>query len=232
LINIHRHSNPIDKLCIFMLGDIVEGTTIFSGQLMRAEPMAIQLLHLWQKISEFVLGMCKNFKQVEVSCVWGNHGRITKENLSWDNNDYILYKMLEDKTQHQPNLKWNITTMKHQIAKVEGWKFLLTHGNEIRRHMGFPWYSQSRTEGNYRKLVKVDKEDFDFFVHGHHHSPAQIDSFTGEIICNGTFSVGNSLVRNELVQWSRPTQKLFGVHKRTGIAWSRNIRLDIDRRKV
>lgn len=229
LVEMQRHSVPIDKLCIFMLGDIVEGTTIFSGQLMRAEPMAKQLLHLWQKISGFVLGMCQNFKEVEVYCVYGNHGRISKENLAWDNNDYILYKMLEEKTNHQPNLKWVIPTTKWQVVKVEGWKFLLTHGDEIRRHMQFPWYSQARTEGNYRKLLKVFGEDLDFFIHGHHHQPAQIDSFTGEIICNGTFAVGNRFVMNELVQWSRPTQKIFGVHKRTGITWSRNIRLDLDR---
>ena len=77
IVNIHRKDYKVDKLNIFMLGDLVEGTgNIYRGQGSRIVTDVIeQALDVGiPEITRFVQGLAANFKEVYVTGVVGNHG--------------------------------------------------------------------------------------------------------------------------------------------------------------
>jgi len=230
IINRHRKDCDINNLNIFMLGDLVEGNgNIYRGQAPRlATDVVEQVFNGQQMIADFLRSMARYFEKIVVSCIVGNHGRLRgkDEDLEYVNWDYVLYRNLQQILSRVKNIEFRVDKRWWRIEEVQGWKFYMEHGDRIKKYMTIPWYSAERVDNRVLKMLRAMNKDYDYFVFAHHHTSIEWDAGVGERICNGAFTSGNPYAMRELKVVSRPTQKMFGVHKEVGITWRYNIRLD------
>lgn len=218
----HRKTTPINDLHIFMLGDIVEGSQIYRGQGSRiTDNLMDQFFKGKDIVSRFVSEISGNFEKVNISCVAGNHGRVGRkdEERFYVNWDYMMYKYMADTMKNHKNLEWNIPKSWWTISKVQNSKFYLTHGDDLVRYMGIPWYSMERMDNRGTKMLQLIGEDYNHLVMGHHHQAVMWDGGPGERIVNGSFSSANYYAAKKLHLMTKPKQIIFGVHPDKGISF-------------
>jgi hypothetical protein len=231
----HRKITPIRKLNIFGLGDSLENEVIFPGQKGRiTDPLTYQLIKGADLIAGAFSFMAGEFEEVEIDWLAGNHGRPGRkgENLHYDNWEYLLAGMVQSKLEKHSNIIWQVPKSWWMIREVLGWKFYLTHGDDIMRYMGLPYYSVDKYDAKMTLLLQEQGISFDYLCMGRHHQCVQWDRPWGEKLINGTFVSGNAFAAKKLQANCRPTQLVFGVHKDRGISWRYPIRLDEKNRGV
>jgi len=238
IAGIHRNDYRVDKLNIFFLGDIIEGSgNVYLGQGSRivtdvyeqAFDVAIP------EIAAFIQGLAKNFKEIFVTGVVGNHGRIRRkdEDLSYVSWDLVVYKMVECMLKGLSNVSFDIDKRFQRIVKIFDWNFLLEHGNKgIVRYLRLPTYGFHHRDADLTLLYQMKGQAFHYYCIGHHHTPLEWCRPEGERIINGTFVGGNAYALQELGTAVHPIQKLFFVHPEMGKVCSYNIRLDPPREYV
>lgn len=224
ITDLHRKAYNIPTLHIFGLGDIIEG---FDDKFAwRTADPDKQIVEAADAISIAFRYISGHFETIEITWMHGNHGRLDK-NLQYTsaNLDKILGYIIQARLADIPNLTFTIPNEFWTIVEVQGKKFFLFHGNEIKSWLGFPWYGQERMDARLAQVLKLVDKGYDYFVHGHWHSAIQLDAGAGERLCNGSF-VGCTPYSLSMGKANRPTQLLFGVHPEHGITWSHRIRLD------
>lgn len=220
---------PIKTLNVAMLGDMVEGMGIFLGQAQHTDQdLYNQTFKLADLLCWFLCEMLYLFEEVRVTCIGGNHGRIGKkgENPHFVNHDVYLYKYIEAKLQNQRRIKFDIPLSWWRVIEIQGFKFLLLHGDDIKAWNGLPYYGIDRADARWTTLLSAYDIYFDYILMGHFHAQTELPRVRGEKIINGCFPGGSVYALKSLVTASRPSQKLFGVHPRHGKTWSFNLYLD------
>ncbi len=236
-----------DDLIICALGDFVSG--IIHSELVETASRVVteQALHGAFVLAQFLREQATRFKRVKFLGVSGNHGRLTKEKryknrfADWDR---ILYETLALILRDQKNVSFHLSDAPFYLFEVNGTKFLMEHGDEIRRWMGMPWYGLERERIRKRELLEGAEADvivshierrqeqagsFTYMLLGHFHQCAVIDTPKGEMLVNGSF-VGGS--EHSIIKYSascRPTQMLFGVNEEGMISFRFPLRLDTAR---
>lgn len=120
------------KLKVLLLGDIIQGLlhspqdgAILSEQMARA-------IHI---LSQALGYLAASFKDVEVICLTGNHGRTTSKHPNraihdkFDSNETMIYVALKYALKNLPNVKFTIPLSSYHIYDVFEWKFFATHGD-------------------------------------------------------------------------------------------------------
>ena len=234
IVQLHRKSIPIKAVHIFFLGDNLENETVFAGQPFEIELDVMEQFFLGvELITWFLVELSRHFDEVHTHWTSGNHGRLGrigehKWTVNWD---YLFAKFIEQKLSACKNVTFDIPKKWWNIVPVEGWKFLVIHGEDIRRYMKFPWYDTARFDADYSKILQSIGETFTYLMFAHHHVPIQWDSPYGERIANGTFVGYNVWALKRLRASVRPSQMMFMVHPRVGIASRYIIRLDTKEKK-
>ena len=221
-IDRHRLTTPISNVHIFMLGDIVEGEQIYRGQGSRiTDDLMTQFFRGKNIVSRFISDVSSNFDEVYIDAVAGNHGRVFRkdEGKFYVNWDYMMYRYMEDTLNNHKNIKWNIPMSWWTIAEVQNWKFYLTHGDDLIRYMGIPWYSMERMDNRELKMLQMTNQSYNHMVIGHHHQALMWDCGPGERIVNGSFSSANFYAAKKLHLMTKPKQIIFGVHPEWGITF-------------
>jgi UDP-2,3-diacylglucosamine pyrophosphatase LpxH len=224
IADLHRKTFDIPVLDIFGLGDFVEGLDDkFAWR--TADPYK-QIVVASNEIAVAFRNLGANFERVRVIWKRGNHGMLSK-NLKYTpaNLDLILGHLVKEKLSQCSNIEFEIPDSFWSIVEIQGKKFFLIHGDEIRSWLGFPWYGQERLDARLAKVLKLKEKEYDYFVHGHWHNLLQLDAGAGERICNGSF-VGSTPYGLSKGMANRPSQLVFGVHPDWGITWRYPIRLD------
>ena len=111
-------------------------------------------------VSEKLDLVLNHVEEVELWCIYGNHGRAAKigtenDHVNWD---YVIYKIMERQFSRMPNIKFHIPKSKIEIAEIFNSKFLLMHGDGIKSWAGIPWYGLHRAESRLRNLVDLTKD--------------------------------------------------------------------------
>lgn len=230
IVNIQRSAIPIKKLHIFFLGDHVENETIYKGQSFDIEADVMEQFFFGvNQISHFIQVLSKHFEIIDTTWISGNHGRVGRiGEHPWKVNwDYLFARFVQTELRENTRIKFTIPVKWWEIVDVMGWKFLLVHGEDIRRYFKLPWYDTRNYEADYARMLQSIGQSFTYLVFGHHHVPIEWDSSYGERICNGTF-VGHPLYAlKRLRVCVRPTQFLFFVHPKVGISSRYKVRLDL-----
>jgi hypothetical protein len=215
-----------DELHIFLTGDMVSGTIHdeieASNQLNIVEQATLGAFVTAQGISE----LARHFPQVIVTCVVGNHGRIKKrkyyKNKQQVNWDYIFYTNLSLLLKKQRNVKFNIPMSFWAGIEVQGHKFLIMHGDNIKSWGSIPFYGINREVAKWIEIKASQKEFFRYFIGSHYHTKAILQSPTGEKILNASLKGGDEYAMG-LGFYGDPIQLLFGVHKKYGKSWELSI---------
>lgn len=213
ITNLHRATRPIDTVHVMLGGDMIEGMTIFPGQVHEIEAgLYDQVFGVSHLMSAQIRRLLDNFRNVVVWEEYGNHGRIGRygELPGSENLDRMAYTIARGHLGKHPNLTWHPATSWHQIVKIGNYNALLVHGDEIRSFGGnHPSYGIVKKVQAWQAGVVAPFTDA---YMGHFHRP---DTYTlasgGSVYITGSAESGNEYAREFMAATGRPSQRLHFV---------------------
>lgn len=225
----HELMYDLPELHIFCLGDIVAGMANAGAWSMNYINMDIydQMMEGVSSIRDMMAKLSHVFPKINFYGVYGNHGRVgrsgdQKVSTNWDK---ICYEFLRLSLSEYDNISWNIPVTWFIQEDILGHNFFLTHGDGIRGSMGIPHYGVQRAEKNISGMMETRP---DYFLIGHFHTSAEMQTNSSKILMNGSFMGGDMYSLKDLSSCDRPEQKLFGIHNKHGVTWTYNIHLDAE----
>lgn len=228
--NYHRPVHPVPRLVMPMLGDMIENIEIFGSQLEGVDlSLAKQFLFAIDDLSRFIVEMLDTFETIFVPVITGNHGRLGrkgqhKRHLNWD---YLIGEMIKRKLEpYRDRIEIQVPKSSFAIIEVEGYRWLLRHGDGIKSWGGIPFYGIQRSTGRWIAIQASVGQRFDYMAMGHFHTPAHLPFTGGETVINGCFP-GTSDFGIEVVEdVTRPMQFFGMMHPEHGLAARYPIYLD------
>jgi len=184
----YRNSWNVEKLVINFLGDIVTGENIFQGQALQIDRiMTEQVLIAANRFASMFYNLSQHFKEVEVFCVPGNHGRIGKKGeLHWRSNmDYMTYLFVKEKLRDQKNIKVFVSRSPNMIVQHGNYVWALQHGDLV---AGMSATNFVPVERKARALAAAGNINIHFTAAGHvHRAGATSMANGGKIFINGSY---------------------------------------------
>ena len=219
----------INKLCIFMLGDMISGM-IHDELIENGEDVIFQILNGAYITAQFILEMSTLFKKIDIDGVVGNHGRLHKKprfKKRYTNWDFVFYQFLSTFLANNERIKCTFPKSFFTIKKIYDWNFLLLHGDNIRGWAGIPWYGIERAMWRLGDLLQGQSNIvLHYKVFGHFHHTGELDRTPGELLINGSLIGGTEYSLGRLFEFDRPTQLFLGVHADKGLTWRYPMRAD------
>jgi hypothetical protein len=161
ITDLHRQNHKLETINVCLLGDIVHGGNDAGqwGFLHSEQNIMDQIFEAMREFQIALITLRQKYSNVNVYCVYGNHGRVAKRNVEkkFVNWDYLIYKWLEASLAHQQGIKFSIPRANFNIAEIMNKKILLVHGDQARSWCGIPWYGLSRLESKYRSIIDRSK---------------------------------------------------------------------------
>lgn len=230
VIGLMRYHPNIRTLHIFLGGDIVDGETIFPGHSRQIDLNSVQQVMLCvEHLGRMIWKLSHVFVRIIVHCVIGNHGRIGRkdEQDPMSNLDYLTYKWLEERLRPAKNVEWDIPDTWWTLVPIQGYNFLLVHGDDVGGgYAGIPFYGAGRNKARYQDMLNVSGRMLgrsipivNYMCIGHFSEPADFYS----CIMNGSWPGGTAFSVKRLQRNAIPSQKFWGVHKRYGLTWMRDL---------
>src|SRR5665213_1665658 len=149
LTETQRSDHPVRRAVVCVLGDAIEGESIFPGQqwLIDAGLYRQIMVDGPAIFLDFFRTLLTAFESIEVVWIIGNHGRIGRRG-DFDpesNGDRMLGKLVQMLMANEPRIKFTVPDGKgernwYAIARAGNYSALCIHGDQIRGHSGFPWY--------------------------------------------------------------------------------------------
>jgi len=218
LVDLHRQHSSIEVCHVAILGDMVSGYGLHDDlDLSNEVHIADQVIETSNILTECLLRLGKLFKQVNVYCVVGNHGRTQKQkhykNIT-SSYDYLAYKITEKviSTLKISNISFTIPNGSYAFTTVKDFGILMTHGDDIKSWAGIPYYGMMRDYANKQELaLSTLNRPVNYLLLGHFHQPITINKPLGSIIVNGSlkgpdeFSIANNML-------SKPSQTMFAIN--------------------
>jgi len=225
ITDLHRNMYPVNDLVVVMLGDMVHGENPYQGaKIGSADRGALDQVYELA-FPELLSSLCsfrENFRRVRVYCVWGNHGRVSRESPRTSNWDNMLYKALL-KAEKPDGIEVYPPTDFCQQFTIGGFKFFAYHGDQIQAHSGIPYFAQRRKLMNWYATFG----GFSYAIQGHFHEDdlIRVSSRTKGFI-NGALVTDDPFALERIGTSGIPCQWTFGVHERRGVTWAYNLTLD------
>lgn len=173
-------------------------------------------------LAQVVRDLGAHYERVRAFGIPGNHGRLPdarrmqqKDPLrNWDAMIYILVKeMLRDLS----HIEIVIPDAYAVGYEIEGWRFVQTHGHEIKSWNQIPYYGINRQVTNLNALEASRGKPVHYWLFSHFHSMSQMPSAAGETFINGSLIGPNEFTINALGKADKPMQLMFGVHREHGV---------------
>jgi len=228
IMRLHKEMRKIPVLHVFGLGDFVHGLNLAGkwGPAYTTEDITKQTMVAGSVIAEAMDAWGNYFDRVEFDGVLGNHGRAgvnensDKVSANWDR---MVYNQLQLHLKNRPNIHINFNESWWTRKTIQGFDFLLLHGDHIRG--GIP----SLLKVNYELQDLQQEKPFNYLCMGHFHACREIETPRGGIIINGSFLKGDMYSLHKLRVTSMPRQIVFGVHPEHGVSWTYKLDLDFAR---
>lgn len=240
---------PIDAVHIIFLGDLTDQAHLRPGHEgfvdMNTTKQALAGVNVLTAGLSMLAGQ---FPHVYVRGVPGNHGRIPADPRRadpTDNFDWLIYNVARLALEQQDNIIWDIPDTWYVNFAIKGFRFLGIHGEDIISYVGFPWYGATRAARDYVGMFRLAQrrrlrnsppqtvEEYteamivpDYALLGHFHTPANWEAPDIELLTNGAMP-GVSIYgakRRKVI--GRPSQRMFFVHQKYGMAMRCPIILD------
>ena len=218
LTEIQRSHHPVDEIHVMLGGDMVEGISIFPGQVFEVEANLFeQLIACSGLIESAIKTLLGAFSKVVVWEEIGNHGRLGKkgEFQHGDNVDRMAYTIARNNTIATAGvgkrLVWNafaggIGTH----VKIGDYTALLVHGDEIKSFGG-----NTPAFGILRKVTSWATGVLDPFTDaymGHFHTPMDLTYANGhQIYITGSPESDNGYAKEFMAATGKPSQRLHFV---------------------
>lgn len=232
-VRTRKASAKIKTAHVWFTGDMVEGETIYPGQVHHIDaPVIVQAFSAAEAYARFVIGLLNEFETIHLSCVPGNHGRIGRKHegihpqSNWDNVIYHLVQRLIHGIESAPHaeyrkrIKINISADAwHHVDYIWDWGCMLFHGDKgIKGSAGKPWYGLNKRISGWAETLEMENASpYDYAFFGHFHTPASEVLNSREWFCGGSLASGSHYAKSELGASGYPCQRLFVFNKDHGI---------------
>lgn len=217
-IEVQRSAYRIDQCVILGEGDWVSGDIHPELLATNEFPLPEQSARAGELLAHAIRVIASHFKEVEAVLVGAdNHGRLTRrpqaKQKSSNNMSLVVHSIARAATRPCANLQIIEAKGAKYLHKINGWKFLIEHGDAVRGWAGLPFYGFNRTIG--REAIRRMNTDlgFDYWSIGHFHVPTMLEMRT---LVNGSLS-GTSEFDHICGRHARPAQVAFLVHQKHGI---------------
>lgn len=236
LTEIQRAHHPVRKLHVWMLGDIVEGELIFPGQSFLIDGGIYRQVTIDgpRILKNFFVEMLSSFEEVNVTCVIGNHGRLTgRSKGDYDpesNADRMLYQVTNLMFEDEPRINFSIPHGRgernfYAIDKLGNYSCLLIHGDQFTSINSLSMVKSKIYGWKVGAIQKTSIEEdgfeitehFDDVYMGHFHTPSKFTFNTVQLRVAGSPESTNTYAIERLGAVGRPSQPLMFVHPEKGI---------------
>jgi len=217
----------INQLNIFFLGDMVSG--IIHDELIETNETNItdSMLTLSDILTQMIIIYADHFKKIIIDADYGNHGRINQKKgfkNRHNNFDYILYHIVKLRLKEyieRGQIEFTINKSPYGIRNILGWKFLHSHGDDIKSWNQISYYGAKRRVSNLKELYEREG-GFHYWFNAHTHERAWLKN----ILTNSSVMGMNEYSLGISGQDSPASQNFVGVNKEYGLTHVYDIKLN------
>lgn len=218
ITDIQRKDHAVPGICVMFGGDMVEGVNIFPGQSFEVDSTGYsQLMAASNLMAEIILTLLKDFDEVRVFSVHGNHGRIGRRGdyPREDNLDNIAYAIARGQLTQQDRLSWHENLHWYQHVEIGNYSAILVHGDQIKGFGGTPAFAIARKVTAWSSgAIPVNFQDC--FL-GHYHQNLVITLPNGgQVRMVPSTESGSQYASEFMASRGRPGQRLLMVHPEHG----------------
>lgn len=192
--------NNIDKLHIFVMGDIISSENYNVIRLQNRENLIDQILNASELLKEAIIKLANNLPYVMVGFCTGNHCRSHQKGDATNRDNYIhlIKKYVELGVQNVSNIAFLENSYDDEIinAEINGLSVIATHGDKV-----------AKSNGSY-KLSAILDQKIDLLCLGHWHESRTETNHRTIVHINGSLVSSDEYARN-LNLYAFPTQKLL-----------------------
>jgi len=179
------------ELNVHLIGDIIQGNL---HDPRAAAPLAEQWTRALSNLRQVIDFWSREFKQVTVRCVTGNHGRTKSRHPErgvdgkWDSEEFKLYQGLAGCFHNYPNVAFEIGLRPYYVCTNFGMKSFFTHGDTV-LNVGFP-SSSINVKAVSTQINKINgklegHERYSLFGVGHVHTASATHLPNEVLVTNG-----------------------------------------------
>jgi|GEM_PF-5414234 len=210
------------RLVLGLNGDFVSGTIHEVERHSDAPSIVHAVYGAGLVLAQAIRDLAAVFPQIDVYCSSGNHGRFPdarrmqqKDPMrSWDT---MLYLYALEHLRATKHIRWHIPNSYSVAFDVEGWRFLQTHGHDVKSWNQIPHYGINRMVSNLNALEASRRKLINYFLFGHFHTKTSLEHASGEWFINGSLIGGTEFSVQGMGRSDKPTQWFLGVHKEHGV---------------
>lgn len=216
ITEIQRADHPVRKGVLLFTGDMVEGVSIFPGQVWELDGTLYEQMF---DVSDLMIWTIKQalqiYDEVEVVAEYGNHGRLGKKSdgiKASDNVDRMVYNIVRERLAHEGRLKKFQTSGDwYQNFSIGNYKAMAIHGDEIKSFGGnIPAYGILRKANQWASGVLPTFRDL--YI-GHYHQSMQLQLANGgSVYMTGSPESDNVYAHEFVAATGDPSQRLHFVH--------------------
>jgi len=211
------------RLVVAANGDFVSGTIHEVERHSDARHIVSAVYGCARVMAQALRDLAAGFPEIEVFCTSGNHGRLpdAKRMQQKDptrNWDTFIYLIAREMLRDVPHIQFYIPDSYSVAYTVEGWRFLQTHGHDIKSWNSIPHYGINRFVANMNALEGSRATAPSFYLFSHFHNKTSLEHAAGEWFINGSLIGGTEFSINALGRSDKPCQWLVGVHHEHGVS--------------
>jgi hypothetical protein len=222
----HQSDTIIENLHLFCLGDFVAGLNAAGGwsYLYIDSPMYKQMVTAADALTNLIYHLTPLYKSINVYGIAGNHGRSAKvgEQKDIDNWDNVVYKLTQTALRNNERVKFKIPESWWSMEQIRNHRFLLVHGDYTRGG------AMKGLENFGNRMIGIIGK-FDYLLAGHFHNTAELTTNCFKIKVNGSLVGSDVYSLRNVHAFSKPEQKIFGIHDKQGVTWTYDLNLDVSR---
>lgn len=231
ITDVMRADHPVRKCIVLVTGDMVEGVSIFPGQVWELDGMLFeQMFRVSARLEWLIRQALEIYEEVEVVTEWGNHGRIGKKTdgiAASDNIDRMVYEVVRGRLENEPRLtNYQVSEDWYQHFTVGNYSAIAIHGDEIKGFGGnIPAYGILRKVNSWGSGVI---EPFVDCYIGHYHQRMQLTLANGgSVYMTGSTESDSNYAKEFVAATGQPSQRINFVDPDLGrVTYEASIWLD------
>lgn len=209
--------------CLVALnGDFISGTIHEVERFTDAPSLVHAVYGTGLVLAQALRDIAGAFESVEVFSTPGNHGRLpdarrVNSKDPWRSWDTMIALYAREHLRSLKNVRFFIPDAFSVAYDVEGWRFLQSHGHNVRSWMSIPYYGLNRMTSTINALEASRQTPIHYFLCAHFHQTTNIAHPGGELFVSGSLIGGTEHSVEGIGRADRPSQLMLGVHRRHGV---------------
>jgi hypothetical protein len=220
ITDIQRADHPVKHGVLLFTGDMVEGVSIFPGQVWELDGTLYEQMF---DVADLMIWTIKQalhtYETVEVIAEYGNHGRLGRKGdgiKASDNVDRMVYNIVRQRLADEPRLtRFQTDGGWYQNFSIGNYKAMAIHGDEIKSFGGnIPAYGILRKANQWASGVLPAFRDL--YI-GHYHQSMQLQLANGgSVFMTGSPESDNIYAHEFVAATGDPSQRLHFINPEKG----------------